>query len=252
MRAGGKRETARAGIFLYAGDTVVVPPAVKVDLQVGGDRMTIPRTRTRGTARYVVPARPGGFFSRLEDAYLSGWRWIFAADLPGPAVYTRVRNGDRPSASLRADPVLPAGPQRLPGGSRQAVAIWRGGAAIVELHAEGAVRPVNSEGFAFAEIPLAGAPGQVRISLRGQDLGWDVTVGGNAPPTPWAAPGAGQGLSDAQRTARASWLLREGPIEWRLFAVTEIRELAAAGDFPASALWAALISREPVDWASRP
>jgi hypothetical protein len=202
----------------------------------------------RRPERYTVPRRPGGVFSQLEDAYLSGWRWILSADLPAPAVYTRVRAGEKASAILRPDPLLPVGLQRLPEGAERATLIWLGGSAAVEIGTMTGSRFVNSEGFAFADLPLADVGRQARITLPGPDLAWDVLIGGEPPLPPWWTAAAGAPASEAQRAVRAAWLLREGPSEWKLFAISELRELARSDHFPSAALWAAIVSSRRPDW----
>lgn len=78
--------------------------------------------------------------------------------------------------------------------------------------------------------------------LQDQGTDWHVQVSARSPVPP--------GMSEPDPTAtsarliRAIWILKEGSVGWRLFALSELAKMSEAGYFAAEELWAAACSGE--------
>jgi hypothetical protein len=155
------------------------------------------------------------------------------------ATATEVRGlGD----ALSAVPLLPAGPQRLPEAPRRLVILWSGASSAVQVQQAGQSQDWAASPFTSTLID-APAEGDFDIVLPGQALGWSVTRV-PADQVPRAPDLVGTDvLGPDERLANALWLLAEGEAEWRLFALSEVADLAEA-DYGAARLLAAIRSGE--------
>ena len=87
--------------------------------------------------------------------------------------------------------------------------------------------------------------GHSPIAIQSSDgaLRWSIEPSETIPAPPWFT-NAAHGLSEARRLTRAVWLLREGPAEWHVFALSELADLADAGNFTAAQVWQGVRSAE--------
>jgi hypothetical protein len=148
-------------------------------------------------------------------------------------VHNNVRRGS--SVLLKNDPLLPSGIQYLPAGYDQVALLWQSGAAKVVITSAGGSIEEDSKDRAFLLIPIPTDQENIKISLQDQKIGWDVRTSA-IPPVP---PGMKEpdAASTSDRLIRAIWILKEGPVEWRLFALSELANLSKAGFFAAEELW---------------
>lgn len=153
------------------------------------------------------------------------------------ALFNQARDPGQTQPPLQADPLLPAGEQRLPRSTARAALLWRGGPALLVVQADGQAAQTVSSGrraYAVVELPRD-APGLLLRTLD-NDLQWPITWTDEAVP------------ADAdQRLRQALQLLRDGAPQRRLFALSELAALSAQGSFAAQQLWAAARSGELAD-----
>jgi hypothetical protein len=220
-------------------------PLKAYDWLCGGDRLEI-----RGQARVVVvfPNGVASTFTKDSNPAIgaapadTGGRGpldllgeVFDR-LRGPrqqiALFSQARDPGQTQPPLQADRLLPAGPQRLPPGYRRVALMWSGGPAIVTV-ATALPRQVSSGRRAYAVVEWSADEAPSALALLDQTLAWPLRFDGPVP----------AGSADA-RLAEALRLLRDGPADRRLFALSEVAGLAAQGHFAAEELWAAARSGE--------
>jgi hypothetical protein len=158
-------------------------------------------------------------------------------------VYATVRGGEAGDVTLAPSPLAPVGRQYVARDTDHLALLWRGGAARIHVKPDGAPEAVVDSGRnAWAVVSLAGKANRTRISTERQTIEWTIERSDAVPVPEWfeGKPPA----SEAQRLVRAIWLLRQDDTSWRLFALTELSDLAAAGNFNAIELWTGIRSGE--------
>jgi len=245
IRAGGDRTPARSLVRLYDGDRVVVSGAnTRLTLFVAGTDTPVPVTRANSP--FIVRGRSGGS-SGFVGRSLASLDLLFNRPRMAIATSTEARG---PGEVLGPDAFLPAGPQRLPAGARPLVVLWAGGASPVQVVQFAQTRTWEASLFTSALIE-APAEGDFEIVLPGDALGWAVArVPDDQIPRVPDAP-ATQALTPDERLATAVWLIAGGGAEWRLFALSEVADLARS-DYGAARLLAAIRAGEiaPEDLAA--
>jgi hypothetical protein len=124
-----------------------------------------------------------------------------------PREPVQINNSVRGSSALKNNPLLPSGLQYLPAGYDQIALLCQSGA-----------------------------------DLKNQKTGWHVQVSARSPVPP--AMSEPDPASTSARLIRAIWILKEGSVEWRLFALSELAKLSKAGFFAAEELWDVACSGE--------
>jgi hypothetical protein len=201
-----------------------------VSANVYGRRVTYSAT----SRERVVPMRDLGAFSAQDLGYLDRFAQFISRSRRAIPVFPWVRGGQKRAATLRGSQFTPPGRTLMPRGSVRVALIWSGGPGNIAVSgSEGGARINSSGNNAWLLVDLPGT-GRTHLSIQGQTLAWDVAYVDKVPGPPWLPSGT---LSEAQRVVRATWLLGQGPPEWRSFAVTELAALADAGNFPAEQLW---------------
>ncbi len=241
-RASGETTSARSLMHLYDGDRVIVAgAATRLTLFVAGAETAIPVTRQNSP--YLVRGQGGGASSGFVGQMLTSLDLLFNRPRMAIATATEVRGLD---GTLGSNPFLPRVPQRLPEGARRLAILWTGSSSPVQVRQAGqawdwAASPLTST---LIEAPAAGA---FEVVLPGQALGWSVTR--VAPDEFPRAPGLTgmDELTPDERLANAIWLLKDGSTEWRLFALSEVVDLAQS-DYGAARLLAAIRSGEIEPW----
>jgi hypothetical protein len=227
------REQAHYHTLLYPGDRLEFHVAGKLEADLCGKS----RTYHAGDVDMTVPDCGAGDFGEKGEALL-GVFWPFtSSSRRAAATYTWSRSGQGgPRPPALTDPLAPSGHQLVPAGQTHLVVLWRNGPGLVTVEAQGN-RSVNVDSFrnAWVDVPLAPGAAYYQISVDQPGLQWSVETAPTAPVPPWF-DGA-QPATVAQRLVRAVWLLKEGPQDWRLFALAELEDLAAAGDFQARQFW---------------
>jgi hypothetical protein len=233
----GTARRAGHGVPLIGGDRIVFHGPGVVEINLWGRDRTI-------TDDFEVPLRDAGVLSQLEARYLDSLllflgrpRWYAPATLPA------VRDPLAPMARVKPNDLAPTGIQHLPQGSTRVALVWDGGPTELAISpaASGGSPVINSRGARA----VVSAPATARFTITAADggLAWVVERGRVPPWPPWREPPTGT-PSEAQRLVRAVWLLRDGPGDWRVFALGELEDLARAGNYAATQLWEAAGSGE--------
>lgn len=237
-RAAGGSIPARSLVRLYDGDRVVVTGVnTRLTLFIAGAET--PVVVTRANSPFTVRGRSGGSSSAFATRMLASMDLLFNRPRMAIATATEARG---PGDVATASPFLPAGPQRLPLGARPLIILWSGPTSAVQVSESGQTRDWVASDYASMLID-APAAGDFEIRVPGGELGWTVTrVPAAESPR---APGAPTDtvLSDEERLANAIGLLSEGAPEWRLFALSEVADLART-DYGAARLLAAIRAGE--------
>jgi len=157
--------------------------------------------------------------------------------------FNKVR-GSIQNLVITEDPILPSGLQYLPADYDQIALLWKGGPATVISTTAEKVTEMRSENWSYLVMPVSGNQSENIVRLQNQDISWHIKIASTTP--------APQGINESDLTspssqlARAVWILKEGPGEWRLFALSELARLSQRGVFSAEELWKAALSGELV------
>lgn len=231
--AKGARRPVRHGSLLYPGDRIVFLKPGRIEATFGQQRRTL-----TPESDLTIAGRPAGRAGARDVDYVEGFKRLISQPRQTIAMFPFLRDGGEQPPPRTASPLLPTGLQKVTAQTVRLAFIWRDGPALLTVGQGKAAKQVNS-GQA-ATILVTPPPGARRfaVSMVGEpSLAWTVEVVEAAPAPPWFAPD--EPASEEQRLVRALWLLREGPPEWRLFALSEIAALAEAGVFTASEIWQA-------------
>lgn len=246
VRRNGERVAAAHGILLWPGDRLDFRRDGEVTAEVYG-RDTVYEA---GSRRLTIPERNVGWFGAFEEKVVAPFRRFLSAPRRAISVYAWARDPQgRPTVAATPSPFAPGGRVRLPRGTWRVALIWATGPAMLDVTAKGAAPSrIDSGRSAWALVPLPPGGREVVVTA-GPGLRWSVEFTED-PPRPPPGEAAGPALSEAQRLARAIWLLDEGALEWRVFAVTELADLAEKGNFVADQMWTGARSGElaPLLW----
>jgi hypothetical protein len=227
------RETARYHSLLFPGDHLEFHAEAKLNVELYGKAQVYRST----DSDLVIPDRQIGSFGAQGDALL-GIMWPFVSSpRRAIAIYSWSRSpNEPPRAPVTADSLAPPGRQFIPAGENHIVLIWRDAPGTVTVEPEGG-KPtsIDSNRDAWIDLPLESGRKRYVIAVDRPRLQWSVEVTGAPPIPPWFTEG--QPTDEALRLIRAVWLVKQGPVEWRLFALTELSDLAADGDFQARQFW---------------
>jgi hypothetical protein len=238
VAANGSRSTVKVYDWLCPGDRFDIQGEARVAaVLAGGTEQVFSKGAAGPMAAVALLRRAPGLIDLLGDVLdrLHGARQPIA-------LFNQARDPGQVQPSLQADPLLPQEPQSLPPGYARVVLLWRGGPAIVSVQLEGApVATVSSGRRAYASIELPPDPSHLTLRLLDQGIAWQVSF--DAPPP----------AADAvSRLEQALQILRDGPIQRRLFALSELALLGSQGNFAAEQLWAAARSGELALAVARP
>jgi|GEM_PF-2493320 hypothetical protein len=246
LRAAGGTTPARSLVRLYDGDRIQVRGAqTRLTVYVAGNERPI--VVTRANSPYLVRGRSGRPLSGPVTQMLASLDLMFNRPRMAIATSTEARGLDNATA---ASAFLPAGPQRLPAGTRPLLILWSGSASAVQIVQDQQSREWAASAFTSTLID-APAAGNFDIVLPGDALGWTIArVPEEAVPRASSLPANGP-LTFEERLANAMWLLTEAAPEWRLFGLSEVADLART-DYGAARLLAAIRSGEiePEDLAA--
>lgn len=238
LRKSGAIQPARAYDWLMPGDRIQVrSAAANATLYDIGAHRSVRITAVDGPKS--VGGSPPGTYSQAAADFFEGFGSLFSTPRRPIAVETQAR-GAEATPPLVADPVLPAVDQSLPQGQTNVALIWHGAAAAVALTQAGdhVVAQAPSSAYASANLTTPALNGAYALAVAGAALTWRVsTTAAAVPEPPWMA--GGKSASDAQRVVRAAWILRDGPVAWRLFAISELAALSD-NNYAAGRLWQAL------------
>lgn len=243
LRRNGAVQVARNYDWLMAGDRIQVrAPAATATVFDLATRRSV-RIAAADGPRAIGGSAPGDYSQKADD-FFQGFSSLFNSPRRPIAVETQAR-GAEVSPPLVADPLFPLGAQSLPKGQSVLALVWRGAAGDVTLaRANGApLAKVSSGAFASIVLPTPALDGRYSLGVGAAALTWSLTTVDSAsvPEPPWMAGAVSD--SDAERVVRAAWILRAGPVNWRLFAASELAALADQ-NYAANRLWHALQSGE--------
>ncbi len=152
---------------------------------------------------------------------MRGYR-IFSTTSESVAVETFGRRGLQ---GVRPHPLLPVGPQSIPADQTSVAVAWEGYTPFVELrNAAGLVSSSRIRPHENLVVLERGDTKGGESLLVGEQLSYPLQFVDRSAvkEPPWMNHVS---ATDDERVARATWLLLEGPTEWRLFALTELNEL---------------------------
>lgn len=157
--------------------------------------------------------------------------------------FNKVR-GSTQNLVITEDPLLPSGLQYLPADYDQIALLWKGGPATVISTSAEKVTEIRSESWSYLVLPISGNQSENLIRLQNRDISWNIKTASTIP----VPQGINESdlISPSLQLARALWILKEGPGEWRLFALSELARLSQKGVFSAEELWKAALSGELV------
>jgi|CXWL01.1.fsa_nt_gi hypothetical protein len=230
--------------MLYEGDRIEIMGATKVFVSLVQREESIftqetNHQRLHGKTKKDIEESSNSWFERITSAK-EIINLIGKSRKPIP--YFGIVRGSTKKFSLSNDPLLPSGTQYLPSGYDSIALIWKGGPATVIISQTDGTSRVSSHNQASLLVPIQKDPQDIRINLQDQEIAWHVQVSAT-PPLPAGMTEPDPALVSA-RLIRAIWILREGPVEWRMFALSEFANLSKAGIFAAEELWEAALSGE--------
>lgn len=157
--------------------------------------------------------------------------------------FNKVR-GSTQNLVITEDPLLPSGLQYLPADYDQIALLWKGGPATVISTSAEKVTEIRSESWSYLVLPISGNQPENLVRLQNRDISWNIKTASTIP----VPQGINESdlISPSLQLARALWILKEGPGEWRLFALSELARLSQKGVFSAEELWKAALSGELV------
>lgn len=157
--------------------------------------------------------------------------------------FNKVR-GSTQNLVITEDPLLPSGLQYLPADYDQIALLWKGGPATVISTSAEKVTEIRSESWSYLVLPISGNQSENLVRLQNRDISWNIKTASTIP----VPQGINESdlISPSLQLARALWILKEGPGEWRLFALSELARLSQKGVFSAEELWKAALSGELV------
>ncbi|MBU1346842.1 MAG: hypothetical protein KKA16_07805 [Alphaproteobacteria bacterium] len=232
-RAVGGTTPARSLVRLYDGDRVSVSGArTRLTLFLAG--VETPTVVTRANSPFIVRGRRTGASQGFVTEMFASLDLMFNRPRMAIATATEARG---PEDARTAAAALPSGRQRLPEGERRLLVLWSGPASVVQV-AQGDERREWAASLYASTFIDAPETGDFDVVLPGDALGWTVSrvPAADAPRAP-GAPAEGELTAD-ERLANAIWLIAEGDAEWRLFALSEVADLAQT-DYGAARLLAA-------------
>jgi hypothetical protein len=242
VSADGRRGPAQVYQWLCAGDRFELVGTTQVVAVLAGG---VVQTFHAGAPGPVAGPAPARGMPHMLDVLSQAMDRLGAARKP-IALFSQARDPGQPQPPLVADPLLPAGPQKLPPGTGSVALLWRGGPGIVALLGEGdkLLGTVSSGRRAYATVALpAGSPPAV-LRLADQDVAWPLVWTTELPDLPR--------LPADEAVAASVAVLRDGPPDRALWALSELVRRAAQGHFAAEQLWAAARSGELAAALGRP
>lgn len=236
----GKPQPARRFDDLYPGDVI--------QMNSQGDGFVKITTIDHPTGFYVRRAsRPHTVTGPCEQANAMppGPGKIIEALLHRPigalAVLDTMARASSPPPAY--DPLLIGGPQYLPTGQRHAAFVWASAPTTLTVRdaRRQSLGAYDSQGGLIA-LDLPASAQALTVSSPGGELAWTVVTAPEPIRPAWLTPPEAQ-LSEDERIARAVWILSEGPMEWRVFALGEIETLSKS-HFSALLVWRAIAAGE--------
>ena len=230
--------------LLYEGDQIQIldESRVNVSFAQGKEQLFTQQTNNLPISGKTVKSihdNQNNWYEKFKSAK-AVWKLFGTPRKPIPQ--TTVVRGSTPRFLLAEDNLLPSGIQYLPVDYDQVAILWRGGPAIVSLAASIGTMETNTQQVAYLVTAIPNNQSEIEIRLLRHDIGWRIQFAKN-PPLPSGLTEPDQNAI-AERVIRAVWILTEGPLEWRIFALTELAKLAKQGYFSAEQLWLAALSGE--------
>lgn len=239
-RAGEGRRVIGPHEPLYNGDHLVIRGGATACVNVSGARSCWTSRSTNTT----IISRGAGPASILDAAFFRAIGLGPPAAGMGIVTGTVLRSAGSTTATappaVAAIGLMPAGRQYVTPATRIVVAAWRGAVQSLTLTPEGgAAVNLPAPAGRFAELPVPHGAAGFRIQLQPSDVIWTVSASPDAPSPPWYE--GRQPRTPDERLARATWIVTDGPAEWRMFAFGELAELGKAGSADASDLYRAAL-----------
>lgn len=249
-----------SGVVIFHGDESRPEAASVYDYLLPGDRVQVRTSNgsaviydvathrshaiTEADGAVSVGGRAPGALSAAANDLFRGFETLFRSPRQPIPVDTEARGIGR-NPTFATDILLPEGKQFLPAGATAVAPIWRGGSALVSISNMSGepVAAASSEPFASVVLPVPPLSGSYLLAVGESGPRWKiVTISASEIPTAEQLKSLPM-QSDAERVVRAAWILRDGPASWRLFALTELANLADR-NYAADRLWHAVRAGE--------
>jgi hypothetical protein len=181
---------------------------------------------------FPTPARIAALIDRLR-----------AKRLPQVMVDTTMRGGPAECDQLGSGSPSASGLQYAPARAAHVALVWTSPAASLHIEGDGKSRQIDAGGRNAVAFDLADTSGVRTASFCDGGPTWRFQRTEASPPRPQALTTPENRLTEPDRFERAVWILTEGPIEWRAFALGEIDTLAR-DSYDANLVWRAAASGE--------
>lgn len=231
---GDNRVTVQPYLWLCGNDRIEIADDTKVViLQANREQKTCTRDASCTLPHNVIIIEPSIF-----DRFFHRLRFNATYTKPIP-IFTATRTPR--VVPLANDPLLPSGTQYLPHTYEKVALLWRNGPAEVKLVTTDKEIKLSSGNSAYLIVDLPKEQSE-NIQINLPNMSWHIKRA-SAPPVPEEMDQFDL-ASFPDRLVRALWVLKNGPDEWRLFALSELEGLSRAGFFAAEQLWHAALSGE--------
>lgn len=243
------------------GDVTIVRGAQRLSAHTGSLLLNHDRVEITGRAYACIlragsgdaQCQPKGVVAIEADAkpHAAGFADFIAAltASTGKALPSEgyARGGESADVPIQVNPLLPdTGPaavQYVVSGYKLLSPVWVGAKADAALILDSRGQaPVSEDHSNVTHSDLviglqSPATATLQLSRPGHaaEIHWQVRVNDHPPAPPWLAGAAGE-LGATQRMERAVWLLHSDLVQWHLFALSELSQLARDGSFEAQ-LW---------------
>jgi len=240
------RTAAKVYQRLYQGDRIEITGATKVYVTLAQEEERIFTHETNHQPLY------GKTIKNIDKSRYS-WTSIMASisnalDLIGRSrMPVPVNSSVRGVGFLENVPLLPSGLQYLPIDYDQVAILWQGSSTNIAITTSKETTEIKPEKHSrtCAFIPITTNQLAIKINSKERNIGWSIHFSSATPlPSGMDEPDP---ASATARMTRALWILKDGPVEWRMFALSEIASLSEEGVFAAEELWDAACSGELAD-----
>lgn len=185
-------------------------------------------------------------WSSGAESFLATLAHLFERE-PSPIVIF-ILTRDSEVFSLRMLPALSNSLQKVIPGRPDQPILWLNAPGKVVAMSTSVTETFPPTTMPSASISTMVLPVDVTVSgAVGPVIRWHIVAGDRPPPPPWRSDYPSK-AETAERVAASAWILTSGPVDWRLFALGEIRDLSLV-EPTADRLWRAVRSG---DWLSEP
>jgi hypothetical protein len=217
--------------YLYPGDRIRAEGNATAEVRDAIRGRTI--MLSAANSPFLMPQGKAGNASSGALAQMEKFVALFMAPRQPIPIYTLSRGDD--ARSIRRAAILQSPVQYLPPSPGGIAVLWSQAPATVH-YSNGAGQRLDGQvrvnGVDVSTPPFF--PSRIEIADElGTRIAYEIREAPAPPAPPWLSA---YPTDKAERVAAASWLLVDGPAEWRLFALGELQALSL-GNAAADRLW---------------